>query len=280
MLAKLRSKVRLRTRIRAFLGPKQHASRDLDVITDKAFEAVNRKRLRAFKNKHKGQRCFIIGNGPSLNKVDLRSLDSEVTFGVNAIFYKYDEVGFKPTYYMVEDDMVLKENLERINGIDYCPRFFPARYMDLIRIDDNTIFLPFDSGFYRASHPYYCKPRFSKRCDIVIYAGQTVTYMNMQLAYYMGFSEVYLIGMDFSYSVPKSAIVTGVRILSQEDDPNHFHPDYFGKGKTWKDPKLENCLLNYELAKKVYEKDGRRIYNATIGGKLEAFERVNFADLF
>jgi hypothetical protein len=280
ILAKLRSKVRLRTRIRKLLEPAEQDPNVVDAIADPNFAGANLKRLKAYRNKHKGERCFIIGNGPSLNKMNLRALDNEFTFGVNGIFYKYDEVGFKSTYYVVEDDMVVKENLERIKAIDYSVRFFPARYLDLIGTeDDRTMFMIADFGFYRDFHPYYCKPRFSKRCDKVIYAGQTVTYMNLQLAYYMGFHTVYLIGMDFSYSIPESAKVTGVRVLSQEDDPNHFHPDYFGKGKTWKFPKLDNCLLSYEHAKKVYEESGRRIYNATVGGKLEAFDRVNFTDL-
>jgi len=70
--------------------------------------------------------------------------------------------------------------------------------------------------------------------------------------------------------------VEGNRILSQGDDPNHFHPDYFGMGKVWKDPKLERVLANYQLAKLMYEADGRRILNATPGGRLELFDRVDY----
>ena len=62
-----------------------------------------------------------------------------------------------------------------------------------------------------------------------------------------GFSEVYLIGMDFSYSLPESTEIEGCNYTSQEDDPNHFHPDYFGKGKKWHDPQLDRVLLNYQL---------------------------------
>ena len=96
----------------------------------------------------------------------------------------------------------------------------------------------------------------------------------------MGFTEVYLIGMDFSYIIPESHKRTGDVLLSDTDDPNHFHKDYFGKGKTWKDPKLDRVMMNYKQAKFVYECAGRNIYNATIGGKLELFERVNFNALF
>ncbi len=237
-------------------------------------------RVSEFKNKYKGERCFIIGNGPSLNKVDLRLLEDEYTFGVNAIFYKYDEMGFKPTFYMVEDGHVINDNHDRINRIDYSMKFFPHIYQKNIKHDENTIFFNADMGFYQGSHPYYCKPRFSQDCSDVIYAGQTVTYMCLQLAFYLGFKEVFLIGMDFDYKVPATGKVEGLTITSMEDDPNHFHPDYFGKGKKWHFPKLENCLLVYKHAKGVYEENGRKIFNATIGGKLEVYERVDFYGLF
>ena len=135
-------------------------------------------------------------------------------------------------------------------------------------------------GFYASESPNFCVPRFSTNASQRMYCGQSVTIINLQLAYYLGFSEVYLIGMDFSYTIPDSAKVEGDIITSTEDDPNHFHKDYFGKGKTWKDPKLERVLNNYQLAKAMYEADGRAIYNATAGGKLELFERRDFHDVF
>ncbi len=72
--------------------------------------------------------------------------------------------------------------------------------------------------------------------------------------------------------------VKGNLYTSAGDDPNHFDPRYFGAGKTWKDPKLNRVLANYSLAKAVYESDGRRIVNCTVGGALEAFDRVDLAD--
>ena len=96
----------------------------------------------------------------------------------------------------------------------------------------------------------------------------------------MGFTDIYLIGMDFDYVIPKSHERRGDLIVSTTDDPNHFHKDYFGKGKTWKDPKLDRVAMNYRQAKISYEAVGRRIYNSTIGGRLEIFERADFAALF
>lgn len=69
-------------------------------------------------------------------------------------------------------------------------------------------------------------------------------------------------------------------LTSLDSDPNHFHPGYFGKGHRWTSPppreKLDAC---YQLARKVYEEHGRRLFNATAGGALEVLPRVDFGDL-
>jgi len=250
----------------------------LDVLRDISKEEVQK--LASLKNKFQGQRCFIVGNGPSLNKCDLELLKNEYTFAVNGIFYKTEEMGFKPTFYMVEDGHVVDDNLEKINAYDIEYKFFPSLYTEKIVKTDATYFFAADLGFYREDHPYFEKPRFSKDFSEVAYCGQSVTYLNMQLAYYLGFKEVYLIGMDFSYTIRKTDEVIGHTLVSNEDDINHFHPDYFGKGKKWHDPKVYNVAKNYICAKEHFEENGRKIYNATIGGKLEIFERKEYESLF
>ena len=245
----------------------------------KSSEAYH-KTLESLKDKYKGKRCFILGNGPSLNKCDLSFLKDEYSFAVNGIFYKTKEMGYRPNFYMVEDNHVVYDNLKKINAYKCAYKFFPNSYKNIIVPDETTIFMPTDFGFYRENHPDYCKARFSKNVANEIFTGQSVTIMQLQMAYHLGFSEVYLIGMDFSYALPESTIVEGVNYTSQEDDVNHSHPDYFGKGKKWHDPKLERVLQNYEKCKEEFEADGRKIYNATVGGKLELFERKDFNKLF
>jgi len=232
--------------------------------------------IRLFKDKHKGERVVIIGNGPSLNQLDLGLLAEVPTIAVNAIFLASDRMGFDPTYYVVEDTAVMRDNLDQIKEYKAGHKFFPSIYRDQIGNPPNTSYFRMNTGFYEGRSPAFCVPRFSIDASQRLYSGQSVTIINLQLAYYMGFSDVILIGMDFSYSIPESSIVDGNRILSQGDDPNHFHPDYFGKGKVWKDPKLDRVLANYQLAKLMFESDGRQIVNATPGGKLELFERVDF----
>lgn len=243
-------------------------------------DGMDREQIAAFRARHKGDRCFIVGNGPSLNRMDFSLLRDEITFGVNGIFYKTREVGFMPTYYVVEDSHVMRDNLDEIRAFRPTHRFFPSIFRHILRETDNVSYFLMNRGFYEPTSPNFRIPRFSADASERLYCGQSVTYINLQLAHYMGFQEVYLIGVDFDYVIPKSAIVDGLNITSTQDDPNHFHPDYFGKGKRWHDPQLEQVLKCYAFADLVFRWEGRHVFNATLGGKLEAFERRDFAELF
>ena len=236
------------------------------------------RKLRSFSNKHLGQRCFVIGNGPSLNLLDLTKLKNEFTFGVNAIYLNYDKMGFYPTYYVVEDTFVAEDRAEEINNYKESIKFFGHYLKYCLRPDENSIVLNVIKNY----KPYRNFPHFSTNSLRKIYVGGSVTYLSLQLAYFMGFSEVYMIGFDHNYEIPKDAILTNnnVSIMSTSDDPNHFHPDYFGKGKRWHDPKVDRMEKGFLKAKKYFEMDDRKIYNATFGGHLEVFQRKDYSSLF
>lgn len=255
--------------------------RDADYAANEPYHDVepDSDKLMSLHNAFAGQRCFIIGNGPSLNKHDLNLIRNEFSFGVNSFYYKTRETGFKPTFYVVEDTSVMKENLDEIKNFDAPFKFFPTLYKKMHGESENTYFFRMNRGFYEKSSPNFCVPRFSTDASKVLYCGQSVTYINLQLAFFMGFTEIYLIGMDFDYVIPDTHTRKGDVLTSTTDDPNHFHKDYFGVGKTWKDPKLDRVAMNYRQAKISYEAVGRKIYNATVGGKLEIFERVDYYNL-
>lgn len=233
--------------------------------------------MKALQGAYSGKRCFIVGNGPSLNGLDLRKLDDEYTFSVNSIYYKVREDAFRPCFYVVEDRFVFLENLDEIRSMSARRKFFPATYKSLLGDRENVVYFNLNLDFYNASSTYHGIPRFSLDCSDEVHAGQTVTYVNMQLAHYLGFTEIYLIGMDFNYKMPEKH---GSIIVSDGDDENHFHKDYFGKGKTWQDPQLDKVARSYALFKLMSEFRGVSVYNATAGGELEMFERVDFDSLF
>ena len=62
--------------------------------------------MRELKDKYKGQRCFVIGNGPSLTAEDLNLLKGEVTFASNRIYKMFEQTDWRPTYYAVFDEWV------------------------------------------------------------------------------------------------------------------------------------------------------------------------------
>src|SRR5712692_1717642 len=50
------------------------------------------KRNEIFRDRHRGQRCFVIGNGPSLKDQDLSPLANEITLVTNS-FYVHPIIG-------------------------------------------------------------------------------------------------------------------------------------------------------------------------------------------
>ena len=123
---------------------------------------------------------------------------------------------------------------------------------------------------------------FSKNPASYIPTVATVTIVLLELAIYLGFNPIYLIGCDTSYTIPKSVINDGdVGLISTEDDDqNHFSSKYFGRSSKWHQPFPEKMIWHYEQAKKASDLLGVQVYNATVGGKLEVFPRVDYLKLF
>ena len=93
----------------------------------------------------------------------------------------------------------------------------------------------------------------------------------------MGFAEVILVGVDHNFETQGQPNST---VISSGEDPNHFSPDYFGKGFRWQLPDLEGSERAYRMAKAAYELSGRRVLDATVDGKLKVFPKVDYSALF
>jgi len=227
-------------------------------------------RLAGLRDRHRGERCVIIGNGPSLAHMDLTPLEHDITFGANALFLHYDTMGFRPTYYTVADGVGAEDRADEINALTGSVKLIPQDLVYCIRPGPDVIYFPYDR-----SHDRF--PSFARDASRVVYWGSSVTYIQMQLAYHMGIRTVYLIGCDFEYTIPDG--VKELDIVSQGPDPNHFHPDYHGKGYRWVRPRFDRMETAFRLAREAFEADGRRIINATPGGKLEVFPRQSYDEL-
>ncbi|MHA1969665.1 MAG: 6-hydroxymethylpterin diphosphokinase MptE-like protein [Candidatus Hodarchaeales archaeon] len=249
------------------------------------------------KNCHKGARCFILGNGPSLNKTDLNKLKEEISFGSNGIFHIFKETDYRPTYFTVVDFIFAKNYSKTINKIIKQKNITGILLNSLrkyINGDDTTIwvnFLPtWANGHPLQYNPENLAPHFKWPLlpefseDIIrgIHDAGTVTYINLQLALYMGFKEIYLVGVDHNYKIDKALKTEYEDILvsDYEVDPNHFNPNYTPKGHTLTVPRMHIMERCYYAARKVAEKRNVKIFNATKGGHLGVFKRVNYDSLF
>lgn len=235
----------------------------------------NEERILRWKNAYKGERAFLIGNGPSLNKCDISHLRNEITIGVNSIFLKKDELGGLPTHYVVEDFFVAEDRAQQINALRGTNKWF-GNYLSYCLEDPEAHWLNVRMRY----DDYRGFPYFSQDAARQMWVGGSVTYICMQLAFYFGVKELYLIGFDHHYVIPETTDVAGNDLTSLGDDPNHFDKTYFGKGLRWHDPKTERMELGYAKAGRMFEEHGRKIYNATVGGHLEVLERKDYREIF
>lgn len=197
---------------------------------------------------HKGETCVIIGNGPSLASVPNDMLAKFATFGTNRIYLKY-----VPTYYVAVNPLVINQYKNDIENLD------TTRFL--------TVQTP--TSFFLRSWPV---PLFSYDPTRYIYEGYTVTFVCLQLAFFMGFTTVKLVGVDHDYVYEGEP---NEKQVLQGDDPNHFDPNYF-KDAMWNLPDLKASEHAYRLALQAFEKDGRQIINCTPESKLDVFD---FGDL-
>jgi len=232
--------------------------------------------LQSLRDHHAGRRGFVVGSGPSLNRMDLACLQGEITFVSNAFFLGLDTVGFRPTYLTVEDPLPAEDYADELNALTGITKIFAHDLRFCLEPGPETVFVFFDRYYLDWRHRSY--PRFSPDALDRVYWGGTVAYMNLQLAWYMGLREVYLIGIDLDYTLPDHA--EGDVIVSREADVSHFHPDYFGPGKRWHDPRVDRMARSFARAGEYFQTHGGALYNATVGGRLESLPRVDFANLF
>jgi len=231
---------------------------------------LTRERLAALRGRYAGQRCFILGNGPSLRRTDVRLLRHEITIGSNGIFLLFPEVGFQTTFVTVEDPVVAEDRAGELNALHGTTKLFPHDLAHCLKADDDTVYLDF-------RRHYAGFPRFSEDLSERAFWGGTVTFLNLQLAWYLGCSPLYLIGFDHEYKMKVEA--ANGPIVSTAPDQNHFHPSYFGPGYRSHDPMFERMELSYCAAKEFLEQRGVAVYNATDGGKLEIYPRVSYSEL-
>lgn len=231
------------------------------------------KKLRQLKNQYDGMRCFIIGNGPSLTIDDLELLKNEHCFAFNRIYETYDKTKWRPEFYMVLDNDVLKTVAKNMEKLDSKYKLLNVMGKTLgIKRDSSTIFFC-SFGPYRIKEFNYKKKNISKDISRYISLNYSVTGAAIETAIYLGFKEIILLGMDHNYSryVDEHGVghidetITDYSLMKKHDFVFFSYKDA-----------VDSC---FECYRKYCDTHNIVIRNATRGGKLEAFERVDFDEL-
>lgn len=234
------------------------------------------RKIARYKNIHQGERCFIIGNGPSLRAEDLQVLHDNgiVTFATNRIFHIFDKTSWRPTYFASEDNTILKSIQTDISGIECVARFVPInlKWYEDVNIQNATHFYLDYNSPYTESYGLSLDAARGIRC-----CG-TVTITCIQLAVYMGFKEIYLLGVDHNYS--KYTDANG-NVVENPEIKDYFSEKYDLDFKNSIARDLGGTTRAFFSVEQLSRKNKSfKVYNATRGGKLEVFERVNFDTLF
>ena len=233
-------------------------------------EAYHHPEIEQYKNKHKGQSCFVIGNGPSLCIEDLELLSSNgiPTFAMNAVWKIFGKTKWRPTYYFAEDPRNFQDGYETKEFL-----LKPNKGIEMMFLGDaNDEFWKENKpvGNYMIFHSHFefsefRHPKFSEDLSRRSYEGGTVAYSCLQMAAYMGFKNIFLLGMDRSDPSKGKNAMYG----HMYDEKQYTSQSYD-----------EGVRLGDEAAKRYADENNINLCNATRGGFLEIYSRVDFDSLF
>lgn len=238
------------------------------------FDVPDYYKLLSHKNQHKGKRAFIIGTGPSLQISDLEKLRNEITFASNKIFLAFEQTDWRPKYYSAFDIPCMADALEKLSPQDKTTCFFPSYFSP-----KNPRHIYFS---LKGNQSCDTLPEFSEDISHHITGGYTITYALMQMAYFMGISQAYLLGVDFNYTIHKKDPVKhegGHDYYANTGENNYFIENYHRPGELFTEVNIQGQYNSYLAARKFCETHDFSIYNATRGGQLDVFQRVNFDSL-
>lgn len=228
----------------------------LDGFAD-AFQ--NETALKALQNAYAGKRCVLIGGAPSLSQLDLSLLKNEYTFTVGR-GYRLKEKGLSHSSFHVLSDV--QGYAEFQNEIDWT-------------FSDVTFFascLPIETRPNRMRFAYYRRPLMTDgffQTDLTqpLYRGHTVMVYALQIAYFLGFRDIYFIGVDLDF----------------KNRAGHAYGSSAGECyrqqtlSVRQEAKMRRALV---CACRFLKRRGCRLYNASPAGSLDFMECVSFNEVF
>ena len=234
---------------------------------------AHRKKMRRLKNIYLGERCVIVGNGPSLLISDLERLGETKSFGSNRIYSIFSLTEWRPNFYCVQDAKLLEERGDFIKKLEPGKQwnFTPYNYVDsLLSFSKRT------NGwtYFWLNNTLKC-PEFSDVVEVEVNEGKTVTFSCLQLAVYMGFKRIYLLGVDHT-----SSVVMKGDVIHRGDPSRDYFKGVDNKGVTKRPYEIEYVERAFNEAKRYFIEKNVEVINLTRGGQLETFKRELFDDVF
>ncbi len=237
----------------------------------------NTRRIASYHNKYKGERCFLIGNGPSLRLADLNMLKDEYCFGCNMIYKVFERTDWRPTFLCASDRVVAQAASEQLQDCPESTLWVSKTAYDLMPFKgDNLICVN-----NLRKEKYYVHGNMT---EYYVPSIATVMTFMIELAMYMGFSEIYLLGVDFSIGrnqndhFMNSYRDSNMTELEHKKMRNMFRGEDIGVHEA--QVRLEGrALYAYEKLEAYAKKHGYHVYNATRGGYLEVFERADLDEV-
>lgn len=227
-------------------------------------------RIMDFHDIHRRKPGFILCNGPSLQGVDVARLKQYgPVFALNRGYLYTDQMD----YLVAVNDLVLEQFGQEIQLVE-CARFLPMEYEDVIVTDDKLGPRRMVVGRNYGLSTGLRTPHFATMAGEPLWEGHTVTYVALQLAYWMGCDPVVLVGLDHDYRGADRDASPNREITSLAGDIAHFSPDYFPRGTRWHAPDLAAAEVAFAMARDHYARAGRRIINASSHTAFRGFETL------
>lgn len=233
--------------------------------------------LLSYKNRHQGERCFLIGNGPSLTLEDLEAIRGEISFCCNGIYRIFDRTNWRPTYYFFTDN-VFESQIPLIKE-SFQGTFFSNNLFHNVKENDSGIV--YANTITRDD--YYVH---GNMIDYYVASRATVMSFMIEMAMFMGFQEIYLLGVDCSngFVGNDAHFMSGYMSKDMEVIEQRRTRNVVKNGKRLSFSELgqyriDRSMLAYEKLRVYADHQGVKIYNATRGGYLEAFERINLDEI-
>lgn len=216
----------------------------------------------SLKDKYAGKRCFVAGTSPSVNLLDLNKLNNEFVFTVNRGYMLKEKGLMHSTFHVISDTNTFKDEGSKWEEMaDFSKQLFCYAGMKAPPVNMDTIY--FDYIQYQLNKAMSFQDDLTKP----LIAYQSVIHFAIQIAYYLGFREIYMFGVDLDFA----------------KNTGHAYQETSGekeREKTASVVNAEHMLYGIGKCGEWLSQHGVTLKNASPCGIVDCIERVKYEELF